>query len=288
MPKHNNAAHQGFYAYRPSEKELPLPVAIWYNGGRMFCKVGEENRDNGISIWPYIMQNPITHATYKAVLGGAPWPEEIRIKLPDGREDSTMLGHNAPDDEALRGNMEEWATRIKKAIKSGIKSKEDADALSDLCTKARDLYNDADKKRLAETAPIRDQVDQINDTWQRVMKPTKSAYTDGFAVIDIYIREEQRKQREALKAQEEAAREKGEAAPVLQAAPIHVGTRKTVKSVKTTIVTIEDWKKVMEFIANLETIPADVKDAVQSAALRLLRAGVAVPGAKLDTKEKAS
>lgn len=289
VPMHLKEAHQGYYAYRPSEKAVPLPVALWYDKGTglLRCKIGDAIAPKpGIEYWPMVMRNPITFAIYESVMKGEPWPNEIRFETADGGTQSSMIGHNSgDDDETLFGNIAEWKQRLAKAMKTPIKTQEDADALADIATKLRELKDEADKRRKETTKPLRDEVDSINDRYNKHIEPAAFVVSSALASVKKWVREEKDRQAAALKAAKAAAKSAGVEMPEVQAANVSAGTRKKVVTFFKDVAVIEDWPKVMASIAALDAIPNDVQTVITAAAERLLKAGVKVPGAKLEKKE---
>jgi hypothetical protein len=309
VPIHADQAMQGFYAYKPDKKKPPMPVAFWYDrGGELLCHLDGKPFRNGIEIWLGCSRNPISHAVYKSVLAGEGWPEEIRITTEDGKQDSTMssgsgIGHNsgdAPGDfTALTGNMREWIDKAGKVIKAGVpKTKEDADAVSDLATKLVELSGEADKNRLAETKPLRDKVDEINAKWNAAINEAKKVAKDLKTLVGIYIVEENKRRNAAVEAARaaaaaELAKNSTETAPAdmpaidIEAAPVRTGTRKAVSMVNEQFVVIDDRAKVFAYFAALETPPQDIMDAIERRTFGLLKNGASVPGARLDSRQKA-
>lgn len=290
VPMHD-VPMQGFYAYRPSKNAAPLPVAIWYSkDGELLGTVGAENGKprpfrNIAEIWVSVMRHHIDHDVFKDVVAGKPWPNEIIVRFDDGRSESSMTGRNAASDETeMLGNIEEWSRQAEKALKKGIpENQEEADTVSDIATKLIDYCNEANARRLALTKPFRDAEDQVNAKWMPPIRGGKKLGGDLKTLLNLYmVAERKRRAEEAKKIAEQA----GEGVAVVEA-PVRVGTRKTVSIVKETFVVIEDRGKVMGYLAGMENMPQDVLDAIERATLRLLRAGISVPGAKLDTREKA-
>lgn len=282
---------QGFYAFSPSKKAAPLPVAIWYNAdGAVRCKVGQDMRDNVHEYWISCMRNAITESVYKSVMSGDPWPSEIVIELSDGTKDSTLIGHNASSDEALLGNIHEWLSRCEKAKKAGApKNQDDADKLADLATKLSDLCKEADDKRSELNRPHLEAQREINTTWNGKINPGRDMVRDLKALIGQYLTAENRRRAdEAKKMQEQAAAGSEDPGVTVSVNTVTAGTRKTVATVKRSFVIFEDrigLPKAMKYLAEMENVPPDVFEAVQTAVMRLLKAGVKVPGATMETKD---
>lgn len=289
VPMHADQPMQGYYAYKPSAKARPLPVAIWYVDGELHCKVGSEKK-SGVEYWTWVMRNPIQYAVYINVMNGNPWPEEIVI---EESGDSTMLSNQSDDDEQILSNIEEWTDRARRAVKKGKpETKVDADALSDLATKLVDLCNEANERRVAAVRPHLEAQRVINGKYKGRIDPAERAVRDLKTFVGIWQQEERKRQQEAAGMVRQAAMAGG--APVdIKEREINVrtGTRgKSITMVNRTVVAFEEdggIAKAMAFIAGLDAIPPAVVDAVTKAAFNLLQAGVTVPGASLKKEQVA-
>lgn len=303
-PIHNDQAMQGYYAFRPSKNAPPLPVALWYSkDGELLCKIGADPHRHGLEIWLGCARNPIPYDVYQNVLAGGEWPNEIRIETATGSESSMTsgkrangngedagLGHNSGDDyTALTGNIKEWVQQGQKIVKKGAPdTKAEADAASDVATKLVELSQEADNARIAEGRPHFDRYREINGKWNEFISDAKQVSRDLKTLVGIFIKKENERLREEARKVQEAATAAGASEEVTIAAPeVRVGTRKAISMVSQTYVEISDRKKVFEYLAAMEQPPQDVMEAVEKACLRLLKASVQVPGAKLETRKVA-
>jgi len=288
VPLHADKAMQGYYAFRTASKQMPIPMAIWYVGDELKCKIGDTMQPDGIQYWLNAMRTPITHHTYKAVMAGEPWPEEIRITRSDGSTDSTMVGHNAADDdEKIFGDIQEWMDMAARALKKGTpETQADADALSDIATKLRDLCNEADERRLRTTKPLRDKVEEINGIYNDRIRPGKQKATDCLTAVNVYIKAEQKKREEEAKKLRDLAAQQGIDPAVISDEPVKVrtGTRKTVSTVSRQVLSITDYPAVMTDLAKRNP-PSAFTEAMERWVFMLMKAGEKVPGAKLETVE---
>lgn len=293
VPLHADQPMQGFYAYKAGSKAAPQPVAIWYGNDELLCKLGDKPYRDAHGMWISVMRNPIPHKVYLAVMAGDAWPHELKIVMPGGEQDSSLIGHNSGDDiDKLKGNVKEWTDQAIKAAKSGApKTKAEADKLSDTATKLKDLANELDDERKKKSAPVYEQWKEINAEFNGVINPGLKAAQDLGTLVLAFQRAEFKRREEAaaaLQAQVNAEAEKtGEAPVVIQAAPVRTGTRgKTQSTRKVAIVVVEDWKAVLGYIAGMETVPPVVQEAVKEALMGLLNLGQTIPGARKDVEDR--
>lgn len=293
VPLHADAAHQGYYGYRSSKDAAPVPVALWYSGDELLCKIGDKPHRNGLELWVSVMRNPIPYAVYKDVMAGEPWPTEIRIQLPNGETDSSLAGHNAgTDDDALLGNIEEWTDRARAAVKKGAPTtKQEADTLDDLASKLVELCKDGDDRRDNEARPHFQAHRSVLQKWNDKINPARSVVKDTKMLVGVYQKAEQKRREEAArKLQEEIAAKTapGDEPPAVEVrvAPVKTGTRgKSTHSVKVDVLDYEEggFQKAMAFLA--ENMNERLREAVDRTVFAMLKAGTNVPGAKLIKKE---
>lgn len=304
-PIPNDQAMYGFYAYRPSKKEAPKPVAFWYSTatGALLCRIGTQNVKYGLDIWPSCAKHPIEYVVYKEVVDGGPWPHEIRFEDAGGATHSTLatIGHNsgdqASDYEAIKGNILEWSDRAKAAIKKGEpKNQVDADALADLATKLGEFIKEADRLRTEETAPLYNAWKDAIEKWTSFIKPAEPYVSNLKGLVHSYIKKENaRRQEEAKIANEKAAAEAAAANPgalvppepvvAVAAVPVSAGTRRKVSTVSRDVVKFTDFKAAAAFFCSQENVNPDIMEAVRKSAYHALKSGISVPGATLDKGE---
>lgn len=288
---------QGFYALKRSAKAMPEPVRIWYKDGRLYTMIGAEHRSVE---WLSVARNAIPFDVYEDVMAGKPWPHEIVIDRADGSTDSTLGSNAVGDDEALLGNIEEWTERGRKALKQGaVDNQTEADALTDIATKLAELYGEADKRRLDLTKPHREAEAEINAKWNSKINPGKSVAKDLKTKAGIWAAAEKKRRAEeaaALAEQMKANQPEGADAPAVTvtAAPVKIGTRGksltayTVTFVKYAGETPEEQQaaraKAAAYLLTKNT--PDFVEALDKAALRLLRAGDTIPGAEVGTRQE--
>lgn len=315
-PIYNDTAMTGTYAFRPDKKKAPKAVFFWYSTttGDLMCRVDNHPIKAGLDIWPGCSRFPISRAVYDAVIDGGQWPHEIQVQFEDGTVDSTLTagpGHNSGDDEkdlaALKGNIAEWSERAKLAIRKGApKNQVDADALSDIATKLREMLGEAEKRRLQVTDPLHKKWKDEVERWTSFIKPAQPYVTNLLGLVDVYLKAENKRRADEARAAQDAAA--AEAAAKVQKAqagepiksveelippkvatppPATAGTRKTVRSVTRKVVTFSDFKAAAAFFCGMEKVEPDIMAAISYNAHKLLSAGVPVPGASFEPETKA-
>lgn len=303
-PIFHDTPMSGTYAFRPSKNEPPKPVFFWYSkaDGSLLCRIDNAPVKYGLDIWPACSRYPIVRAVYDKVIETKVWPHEIRFEDDAGNVHSTLApgpGHNsgATDNElsALKGEILEWAAKIKKSIPKGAPTNQvDADALTDMSTKLGELVSAAEARRKAITTPLYDAYKTENAKWYFI-KPNETLVTNAKSLVQSYIKAENRRRQDeadnANKAAAEAAQKAAETGqapsvealmPVATPAPVRTGTRgRTLGERKVQSVEFTNFKEAAAFFANMENPPADFIEAVKLNAKKLLGVGVKVPGAKL-------
>jgi hypothetical protein len=313
-PIYNDVAMTGTYAFKPSKNEAPKAVFFYYHSktGDLLCRVDNQSVKYGLDLWPRCARHPIPRAVHDAVVGGGKWPHEITVQFADGRTDSTLTsnaGHNSGDADAdlnvYKGDIAEWSDRIKKAIKKGVPTNQtEADALADLATKLEELIADAAKARATRTDPLYRAFKDESEKWNSFIKPAEPYASNARSLVRSFVKQEQkRREAEAAQAAAEAA-ERAAAAqepgakvesvesllpPKIEVAPARAGTRgKTIGTTTRAMrqdVVFEDFAKAAAFFCQMEKVPPAIFEAVMKMTFQMLKAGVAVPGAKLEKAE---
>lgn len=315
-PIYNDTPMMGTYAYRPSKNEAPKTVIFWYAGnGDLKCQIDGQSVKYGLTIWRNCAEHPITRELFDEVRAGGAWPSEI--VLASGESSMTPgKGHNSgdvdKDRDALKGNVDEWIDRIKKAAKLGTPGTQaEADAIADLGTKLNDLLSDAEAKRTAITTPLFKAYKDANEAWNWIT-PAKTYVTNAKSLAHAFIMAEKaRRQAEADKinaeaeaqAQAEAAkRDSGKPADdfadtrsdqrehkpatvaMVQPVPVFAGTRKKVTSANVRKVEFTDMNAAAAYYFAMDPVPPRLLEAMTQITYSLLHAGVVVPGAKFTTE----
>lgn len=295
VPVHPSQPMRGFFALRNSKGTVPVPLAYWYEGEDLHCKIGNTSVAYGLDKWLSVARHPIPHDVYIKVREGGAWPSEILVTLEDGQVQSSMTGvdmrgHNSGDAEKdyieLTGDIREWSDRATKLKKIGQpKTKVEADSMADVATKLLEFIEKADAKRLEAGAPLREEIENLNTKWNNHIKPGKQLGADLKVLCALWLKAENAKRAEEARVANEAAKAAGATEPVVQATRVTAGTRKAVTIVRKRVVKINDIGKLAAFLASMETPPQDFIDAMKAAAYRLLNASMPVPGATLETEE---
>lgn len=288
---------QGYYAWRPSKNQPPLPVAIWYNkNGDLCVKVGSEMKANGASYWLGCMRNDISYEVYKDVAqAGQPWPNELVFEAADGSTESTMAGHNSgDDDETLRENIREWTERARRALKKGNpETQAEADIIADLATKLHEMSEEGAQRRVKEGKPHFEAHREITGKWNAFISPAEEEVKRLKAAGAVFARAEKKRREDEAREAARVAKEAGQdpAGITVTAAPVRMGTRgKAVTMVKQSYVDYgEDKRKGVAagfaFLGALENVPPDVMDVVDKALKRILTSGIPIPGLKLGSRD---
>lgn len=307
-PIYNDTPMTGTYAYKPGKKEAPKAVFFWYSAkevGKLLCMIDGQHSKFGLDIWPACSRFPIARKVYDSVVAGNPWPHEVVIYFEDGTRDSTLTagpGHNSGDSEAdlaaLKGNVDEWAQRIKLAAKKGApQTQQDADAVADMATKLNDLLVDAEKRRKAITDPLWTAWKTEQAKWDFI-KTNEPYVANAKRLAKAFLdAENARRAQAAREASEAAAAAAKAAAPAGAPAPeapaptfvpvaARAGTTKTLKTREVEVVKFDDFPAAAKFFCEMESPAPDIIQAVRAAALALLKAKIAVPGARLETETK--
>lgn len=313
---YNDTPMTGYYAYLPGgKKEKPKAVIFFYSqkDGSVVCKIDGQPVKYGLDIWPACAKNPIPYDVYKTVVDGGLWPSEIKIETAHGtdstRSSSPKAGDNAADDfMVLKGNIEEWGDRARKAIKKGAPTtQEEANSVADIATKLSDLLNEAEERRDRETKPLFQAYKIKNEAFTSFMTPAKPLVTNLKSLGHIFIKAENARREAAAREANEAAaaaaaeeaaknapqgaaeehRDPPQVMPVVVAEPVRIGTRKTVTTVKRDVVVFDDFAKAAAYFCSQTTVADHIRDAIEKSAFQALKAGLPIPGARMEKKEGA-
>jgi hypothetical protein len=317
-----NEPQAGFYRNRSDA------VAYWFDKeGQLRCRVNDVtlavDAHGVLETWPFASKRPVTHEAYKAKLATGNWPSESKAVSEDiviARTDP-----NANTFEGLQRRIGLLKAAAEAMVQAGGAKTEDvSDAAADIADRLSKLCAAADNARKVEKQPHLDACRDVDDKWRAVIaaaefyKRVKAVVCEPFlkaqkAEQDKAIAEARRKAEEARLAAEEAALKAaqvahGSNAPnelVEQAAAdakalaeaaaanaahvaaqtVTAGTRgRSIGLRKNTVVIIEDREKVLAFFHDREEITA----LLQTMAEKAIKAGIAVPGTKVDKEEKAA
>jgi hypothetical protein len=290
LPIHDSDPQSGFY--RLIRKDgTSHPVAYWFDkAGALRCRIGDADVDEqrAMEAWPWASKHPIAYATYQAVRRGESWPDE---------HPAVILSNNAPADDSFEGlsqQIESFAEAAEAMIKAGAAPDQStADQASHLANKLSDLQKKADAARAAEKKPHDDKAAEVQAKWKPVIGVADIYRRLKAAVVEPFLKAEDKKRREAedaaRKAAEEAART-GQPIPepvpaATRSAPkAGAGGRRSVALRTVKVVTISDRAALLAFFADNQR----VTDLLQDMAEKAVRAGVTVPGVTVTEEQRAA
>lgn len=272
----------GFFRLRKRDGDL-LPVAVWQEEGVRWAKVGTEEpiclaegeQEFCERVIAFCWRSPITEEVYFAVSEeGAPWPD-----LPPER---TADYANMPSDplEALRIELE--GERIEaEAWLSGspIADQAAADRAANWALRFAEMEKRAHEGRRAEKVPHEKAAKEVDARWRPVQ--------DGAAALKARLTEAQtpflveKRRREAQ--ERAAAAQAGEAVrPAASASAGTAGRKTSLRVVRTA--EIDDFDAALMAAKD----HPDVRALIQQIANRSAASGIALPGTRIVTTEKAS
>lgn len=303
------------------------PVAIYPDDdGNLWVRVAEDYVSDTVEqgkIWMGCAKGAVSFDHYEVRMKTGMWPG-----LPDAFKATprdAVPGDNSGDLDAFQSMQAdiENAVAAAKAFEadwnakpeSYVHTKDEADHARDMGLRLAAMRAEADKMRLAATAPLRKQVDDINAQWAAIIAPAQRQSVEMNALADDWTKAEADRVRRAMQAEaderyrkeqeERAARLKAEAeaaskaaaetgdapqpvaepepappAPVVAAPKIMTGSgnygrRSGARTAAPTAV-IVDAKAAASYFAEMGA--PDVIEAVQKCANRAAKARTKVPG----------
>jgi hypothetical protein len=239
------------------------PVAIWREDGALIMMLGEAEITDRIErgrIWLDSCKQPVTFDRYNIRVASGMWPglpEKLKAKpaAPPAAPAETPAatpqtapaaatsagsappapGHNSGEPEAFRVMKAEIEADVANATArfaaSPVVDKESADLAHDWGSRIVQAARRADAARLAETEPLRKQVDEINARWNAVAETARKAGASLQAAANAWGLAEAERQRkiaaekaraewEAEQARRKAEREAEAAARAAAAAEV--------------------------------------------------------------------
>ena len=296
-PVHENEPQIGFYRVKDD------PVAIYEAGGALVALRGTKAVLPS-EVWTYACKRPISHALYKEVVAGGPWPEsidrEIAAVAPAGIGHNSGEPHEVALDEldALERAWSSWLQSI-----GGKVDTEDQDAKADTFQKRfHDLMKKADEQREALKRPHLEAGRLIDATWKPVITHADTAKRRiGEAVLPYRkARDEARRAAERAAAEEAARKRREHEAAVAAAAaaaapmpeppppePVQAArpAKKGFREVKVLVIT--DLAKACASILKHDRENPDLENAVRVVSRRLIEAGLTVEGAEIRLEQRA-
>lgn len=272
LPIHDGEYQAGFYRMK-SRDGVHHPVAYWYaKDGTIRCRIGNKdvNEQTAAERWMWASKMPITHELYKAVVGGAPWPDQ---------HEAVTRSNQAPPDDSFEGLRDAIDDLVREAAalidKGAAKTQADADRASDLANRISDLQKKADGAFKAEKDPHEQVIVGIREKWKPIV-----------AAADIYRRVKELvvtpflvAKRDAEKAAREAAAKAGTPLPEQARSTTKAGTRGRSVALRTQKqVIIEDRAAVLAYFADGDSMTNFLQDMAEKA----VRAGVTPKGVKVN------
>jgi hypothetical protein len=293
VPIHDGEPQAGFYRKKANTGDW-LPVAYWFTpDNELRCRIGKTNIEDqrAREVWPHISKHPITHDVYKAVVGGAPWPDQHEAVTRD-----TSNSAAAPDDnsfDALKDRIEDLAREADKLIAAGAAAtQEQADQASDLANRLGELAKKADTARVEEKRPHDEAAKAVQAKWLPLIGAADIYKRIKAAVVTPFLAELDRKRREAEAAARRAAEEAAKTGapapepPPAATAPVKAGSggRRSVALRTVKDIEIADRDVLLAYFKDNQQIT----DLLQTMAERAVRAGVDVPGVKITERKVAA
>lgn len=295
VPIHDGKPECGRYKMRRQKNGPFLPVAIFMKDGEMFAAVGKEFVDPE-SIWLHAVKNPVSEADYKHAMQHGHFPDE-----PPPR---TVGDNNPPDtiEEIIPLEIEqasEWLRSI-----GEITSQRDADIAGNRVSALRELKKQVEAKHKKEKEPHLAAGRAVDAKYKPLIEDVDGACKALLAAVTKFLNAERdRKAKEAREAYEREvaarvleraqARDEGEPVeeelalpPPPQPVKVNAGGARGAKIAlrSETIAVITDYEAVLHHFAHHE----DIESCVQKLANRAAKAGVQVPGVKIEKVQKAA
>jgi hypothetical protein len=263
---HEGQPSPGYYKRRGPNKEW-LPVAIWFKGEDLICRVGAEMKDP-YAEWTWCAKTPVDKESAKHAFEHGAWPGDV-----------PMNGHNSGQlslDEEIKDAAEQaisWLTKTGK-----ITDKTGADTAANWRSRLLDLKKQAEGAHKTEKEPHLRAGRAVDAKFKPLIDTCDTTCTKIRSLLTPYmVAEEQRLRAEQEAKIKEAVRneEPIPVAPVKVSAGGQRGRKTGLKSVMKLFVT--DHAKALAAFADHE----EVKALVARLADRALRAGKPVDGAEL-------
>lgn len=197
----------GFFRRRRYKDAPFIPVAIWFQDGKLVCLDGGKSASEPHAVWVSCLRHPVTEATYRAVLdSGEAWPDEPPAPPKDHNQVKT--GDAAVDLEAeFKAEMETATTFLKKPVET----QEQADKIAVWAKKVAEIKTKADAEFDVEKKPIREEAKRVDDRW-RFRQDIESFAKLLKRSLDSWLKELGRREAERQRlAREEADKLKREA-----------------------------------------------------------------------------
>lgn len=287
----------GRYKMRRTKNGKFEPVAIFIDKqGELAAAVGKEFVDPQ-SIWLQCVKYPVSEADYKHALKHGHFPDEPAPRT---------IGDNAPPEtieEQIPLEIEqatEWLQTV-----GEVKSQQDADIAGNRVSLLRKLKKEAESEHEREKAPHLEAGRRVDAKWKPLIGDCEIAIKALLAAVTKWANAEAAKRAKEAeearrKAEAEAAEKRrqaqaaGQDDPIAELLPelpppparVQVGGARGPKiGLRTeTVAVIEDYSAALAFFAQHD----EVKSCVSTLAKRAAKAGVQVPGVKIEKVQKAA
>lgn len=250
--------HSGFYrvqrwapAAKPGGPRTRVydPVAIWWENGQVYCaKPGfvPTHADEIDQLFSQCCRNAVTEETYRAVVGGAAWPDQVEERAPAKAAEperlgptetqQAMYGQGRADDapppigdnsgaaspseimaERIQDALDQFAAWLKE-IGGKIGSQEQADKAANFASLLGELEKEADTTHTAEKAPWLAGGREVDGRWKPLIdrasiakRKIKNDYVAPF-LVEQERRAKAEAEAERKRLAEEQAKREAEAA----------------------------------------------------------------------------
>lgn len=295
LPIHDGEPHIGYYRIPDKENATWNHVAIWYDDQHnLIARVNNQTVDPK-KIWMQCCRNPITYELYCDRVNGLPWPDAYIAQA--------GIGHNQPPEEEPKDEYEKLKKEIElareRAWKIGpLSTQEEADYAGNLRDALNGFYKKAEELRKEEKKPFDESAKKVQAKWKPLIdeaKETADMLRDG--PINSYLKKKEAERQEEIKKieEEEAAEKKRLEEEVKRAeqdgtpAPIQVKTKKKRKPPPPRVGGAGGKRTALKNIIEIEIVDYDacvqslksnpeIKEAIESLAKRIIKAGGQIPG----------
>ena len=262
--------------------------------------------------WPEdVAERPVAEIAAKAVERQQHWARPA--DKPAAAPAEPGPGHNSndlPAFELMRERIRDAGAQVAdwfKSIGGEIRTKEHADKASNFKGLFGDLEKEAAAAHKTEKEPHLVAGRAVDAAWKPIIELADASKRKAAALLTPYLQEQDRIAREAAAKAAQAAREEAERlaataapdafvpedrpAPVAAPEPEkpRAGTRGNSVGLRTfKRVEIDDFAACVAYLAALDPVPPDLRAAVEKIADKILKSGVAVPGARIIEEKRAA
>ena len=184
-PTSEGYPEQGFWR-KPNQKGGFDPVAIWWQDGQWWARLGADRYEDADKIWTWCAKHPITHEEYEKVLAGGTWSNldpVVAEQIAEGQAGKKAKARReaaAGDNSSEADPAEILADQIAAALEGvdaygKIESDEQAGAAISLRNRLNELKNEANKLREKLVRPHLDAQQAINGRWNPMIKGLRLA-----------------------------------------------------------------------------------------------------------------